>query len=76
MAGLGGRGRVYQWRVNERGLRMIRATTVVGIAWLAAGCGGAGQDLTRPDQPPVAAFAKSCQGTACSFSKDSCVSPR
>ena len=46
---------------------MIRATSAVGVAWLLAGCGGAGQDLTQPDQPPVAAFAKSCQGIACSF---------
>ncbi|MGH7511939.1 MAG: PKD domain-containing protein [Gemmatimonadales bacterium] len=46
---------------------MIRATAVVGAAWLAAGCGGSGRDLFRPDQPPVAGFTTVCQGQACSF---------
>ena len=55
MAGLDGRGRVYQWRVNERGLRMIRATTVVGIAWLAAG--GVGVRNT-PVTVPVTLFIR------------------
>jgi len=50
---------------------MIRATTLVGVTWLVGGCGGAGKDLLQPDQPPVAAFAKSCQGIACSFTNAS-----
>ena len=46
---------------------MIRIPAAVALICLATGCSGPASDPSSPNLPPVAAFAVSCVGAACSF---------